>query len=59
MPTGYIRQSPGEHYAENAQHDIKTGKGSKKDIAYDIKKASQYGYMSHKQPHCIHKHMKK
>ena len=53
-----MKQSPGEHYAENAEHDIKTGKGTKKDIAYDIKKASQYGYMSHKHPHCIHKHMK-
>ena len=34
-----MNQSPGEHYAENAEHDMKTGKGTKKDIAYDIKKA--------------------
>jgi len=54
-----MKQNAAEHYAENAQHDIKTGEGSKKNIMYDIKKASQYGYLNHKQPHCIHKHMKK
>ena len=54
-----MKQNPAEHYAENAQHDIKTGKGSKKDIMYDIKKASQYGYLNRNQPHAIHKHMKK
>lgn len=53
-----MKQSPSEHYAMNAAHDIKTGEGTKKEIAYDMKKAAQYGYMSHKQPHCIHKHMK-
>jgi len=40
------KQSPAEHYAMNARHDMKTGEGTKKDIAYDIKKASEYGYMS-------------
>ena len=41
-----IKQSPAEHYAMNARHDMKTGEGTKADIAYDIKKASEYGYMS-------------
>jgi hypothetical protein len=54
-----MKQNSAEHYAENAQHDIKTGEGTKKDIMYDIKKASQFGYLNHKQPHAIHKHMKK
>ena len=40
------KQSPAEHYAMNARHDMKTGEGTKADIAYDIKKASEYGYMS-------------
>ncbi len=53
-----MKQKSSEHYAENAEHDIKTGEGSKKDIMYDMKKASQYGYMNRNQPHCIHKHMK-
>ena len=47
-------QSPAEHYAMNARHDLKTGEGSKKDIMYDIKKASEYGYNSSvkkSQPH--------
>ena len=51
-PMGYkkgpmaSKQSAAEHYAMNARHDMKTGEGTKADIAYDIKKASQYGYMS-------------
>ena len=40
------KQSPAEHYAMNARHDMKTGEGTKADIAYDVKKASEYGYMS-------------
>ena len=40
------KQSPAEHYAMNARHDMKTGEGTKADIAYDIKKASEYGYMT-------------
>ena len=53
-----MKQKASEHYAENAQQDIKTGEVSKIDIMYDIKKASQYGYLNRHQPHCIHKHMK-
>jgi len=40
------KQSPAEHYAMNARHDMKTGEGTKADIAYDIKKSSEYGYMT-------------
>lgn len=32
------KQSTAEHYAMNAQHDIKTGEGTKADIMYDVKK---------------------
>ncbi len=32
-----MKQSPSEHYAMNAAHDIKTGEGTKKEIAYDIR----------------------
>lgn len=37
-------QTSAERYAENAESDMKTGKGTKADIAYDIKKASEKGY---------------
>jgi len=37
-------QTSAERYAENAESDIKTGEGTKADIAYDIKKASEKGY---------------
>jgi len=52
------KQSVAEHYLENARHDVKTGEGSKADLAYDLKKGSEYGYLNHKKPHAIHKHMK-
>ena len=43
-----MKQSPSEHYAMNAAHDIRTGEGTKKEIAYDMKKAAQYGSHSDK-----------
>jgi hypothetical protein len=49
-------QSPAENYAMNARHDLKTGEGSKKDIMYDIKKASEYGYNSSVKKSQPHKH---
>jgi ketosteroid isomerase-like protein len=56
MHKGPKAQSPAEHYAMNARHDLKTGEGSKKDIMYDIKKASEYGYNSSVKKSQPHKH---
>lgn len=50
------KQTSAEHYAMNAQHDIKTGEGTKADIMYDVKKASQYGYNSSVKKAQPHKH---
>jgi len=33
-----MKQNAAEHYAENAQHDIKTGEGSKKILCMILKK---------------------
>jgi len=50
------KQSTAEHYAMNAQHDIKTGEGTKADIMYDVKKASEHGYNSSVKKAQPHKH---
>tara|TARA_R110000772_G_scaffold184360_1_gene295386 strand:+ start:812 stop:1174 length:363 start_codon:yes stop_codon:yes gene_type:complete len=50
------KQTSAEHYAMNAQHDIKTGEGTKADIMYDVKKASEHGYNSSVKKAQPHKH---
>ncbi len=50
------KQTSAEHYAMNARHDMKTGEGTKADVMYDMKKASEYGYNSSVKKAQPHKH---